>query len=332
MSGLLESDATRSTLGALGRATRSVRHLGLRYTVVLAAIVVAVTPLVIDDPYRLRVLTTAGILAVLALAMNLLTGGPGEISFAHGGFYGIGAYTLGVLTVTHHVAFWPALAAAVLVGGGVGLAVGIPALRTRTLSFAIATLGMGLFLVNIFQSWTSVTGGSVGLAGIEKAPLDGVPVPGNIYVETAMRQFYFIWVVVLVMLVLNVLLLRGDFGNVVRSIKEAEDVVESLGFRPGFFRLATFALSAAIAALAGGLYAQYIGFVGPESFTIFTAFNAIVVVAIGGLGNAWGTVVTALALTIAPEYLHAVDDYRVMVFATLLFGVLLIRAKFGWRT
>lgn len=304
----------------------------LRYTAGLGLVLVLLVPFVIDDAYRLRVATTAGLLVILALSMNLLVGGPGEISFAHGGFYGIGAYVLGVLTVEKHTNFWLALVAAVSTGCVAGFLIGVPALRTRTLSFAIATLGMGLFLVNVFQSWTSVTGGSVGLAGVSKAPLGSIPVPGDVFTQAAVRQFYFIWVIAILVLILNVRVLRGDFGNVVKSIKHAEDVVESLGFRPGFFRLATFTISAALAALAGALYAQYIGFIGPENFTIFTAFNAIVVVAIGGLGNAWGTVLAAILLTVVPEYLHAVDDYRTMVFAVLLFVVLLVRARFGWKT
>jgi branched-chain amino acid transport system permease protein len=237
-----------------------------------------------------------------------------------------------VLTVDHHVGFWWALVAAVVGGAVVGLVVGVPALRTRTLSFAIATLGIGLFLVNVFESWTSMTGGSVGLPGISRAPIDWLPVPGDVFTQTAVRQFYLMWAVVLVMLIINVLVLRGDFGNVAKAVKHAEDVVESLGFRPGTFRLVTFVISAAAAALAGAMYAQYIGFVGPDDFTTLTAFNAIVVVAIGGLGNAWGTVLTAIVLTLVPEFLQSAGDYRVIVYAVILFAVLLLRAKLGWRT
>ncbi|GAA1845312.1 branched-chain amino acid ABC transporter permease [Pseudonocardia ailaonensis] len=319
---------------ARGRRRRRipVPRLPLRFALPLAIVLVAVAPLVFADAYRLRVATAAGLLAILALAMNLLIGGPGEISFAHGGFYGVGAYVLGILTVGNTLSFWPALLVATAAGTAVGVAVGIPALRTRTLSFAIATLGMGLFLANVFGGWTSVTGGSVGLANIPRAPLDGIPVPGSIFVQSGVRQFYLVWLVVLVVLVLNVVVLRGGFGNVLKSIKRSEVLVESLGFRPGFYRLATFAFSAGLAALAGGMYAQYISFVGPDNFTIFTAFNAIVVVAIGGLGNAWGTVATAIVLTVVPEYLHALDDYRVVVFAVLLFVVLRVRAALGWRT
>lgn len=320
--------AALRTLRAIGSR---VSHVPIWLSLLVATAIVLIYPFMWGTPYVMRVATTIGITVVLALGLTILMGGSGEMSFAHAGFYGIGAYAVAILGTRTEISFWPALVIAALAGLGIGALVGIPVLRTHGLTFTIVTLGFGLIASDVFDSWTGLTKGSVGIAGVTAAPLHWVPIWGPEILKSAIQSYYLVWAAVLVVAGFVLRLFRGDYGRVLRGIRGDAGLVEALGYRPTTYRLLAFSLSAGVAGLAGGLYAQYIGFVSPESFTFVVAFSAVAVVAIGGARNPWGTVIAGVVLGALPEVLRSLDDYRLVVYAVILYFVLLIRTRLGWR-
>jgi ABC-type branched-subunit amino acid transport system permease subunit len=319
-------------------SARAARAIGTRVStapislsLLVAAAIILLFPFMWGTPYVMRVATTIGITVVLALGLTILMGGSGEMSFAHAGFYGIGAYAVAVLETRTDISFWPTLVIAGIAGCCIGLLVGIPVLRTHGLTFTIVTLGFGLIASDVFESWTGLTKGSVGIAGLSPAPLDAVPIWGPEILKSAIQSYYLVWATVIVVVAFVLRLFRGDYGRVLRGIRGDAGLAEALGYRPTTYRLLAFSLSAGIAGLAGGLYAQYIGFVSPESFTFVVAFSAVAVVAIGGARNPWGTVIAGVVLGAIPEVLRSLNDYRLVVYAVILYFVLLARTRLGWK-
>jgi branched-chain amino acid transport system permease protein len=306
--------------------TRAGRSYSTLLAVAVTAVVVVAFPVLDGGAYPLRVATTAGITAVLALGLTILVGGSGEMSLAHGSLYGVGAYATGYLMV-HTWAFVPALFVGVAIAAAVAGLAGLPLLRTHGLSFAIVTLGLAVIASDAFEGWTGVTGGPLGIVGIPNVDASFLPVLGAKAVGAAIRNYYVVWIAVIATLAFVMRLFRTDFGTVVRAVKGDAELAESLGFRAAHYRLTAFVLSAAVAAIAGGLYAEYVGYVAPDPFTFWASFSVLIIVVIGGLERPIGTMVAAVALTAAPEVLRFLQTYDQLVYAALLFVVLLVRRK-----
>jgi branched-chain amino acid transport system permease protein len=285
-------------------------------------------------------LTLLGIL--IGSAMNIVMGYVGLINFGIGAFYGIGAYATGILTTKHNLSLWLAMLIGLVIAGVVA-AISAPfILRTRGLYFAVGTLALGIIGTDIAQNWISVTGGPIGVTGIER-PTDLGLGPITVNLSTLDDMYATTAVITFLVLIGIGIMARRRFGRVLIAIREDELLARSAGFEVLGFKTLAYVASAMVAALAGTLYALMIQFVSPAPFTFLTgSFEAFVVVAVGGGGTVAGPVVGAVLLVGAPAFLgFSAFSNEVIYGVALLAVVVSLRhgivpgvidlARFAWR-
>jgi branched-chain amino acid transport system permease protein len=272
----------------------------------------AVLPFWLPNEYYLTVLIVAGLHAILTLGLNLLMGYAGQVSLGHAAFYGISAYTTGVLTARFH---WPVpagIAAGIALVLLVAAGIAVPTLRLKGHYLAMGTLGFGIIVYIVLNEATDLTGGPSGLTGIPKLSLAGIPIASD-------RDFYYVvWGVVLLLFLLAQNLVRSRLGRALRAIHTSETAAAVLGVDTQSYKIGVFILSAVYAAVAGALYAHYVTFVSPGSFGFHASVQFVTMVVLGGMGSLWGAVAGATFLTALPEALRAIEDYDILLYGGLL--------------
>lgn len=248
--------------------------------------------------YLLHLLILIGIYTMLSQTLNLTAGFGGMISLAHAGFYGMGAYTAAILSVNYQVPFLLALPAAMLLSGVLALVVSSIALRTVDDYFIICTLGIQVIVFSMMNNWMSLTNGPLGIPGIPAIHLFGFPIESKWAFLTMTVVF-----VAGVFLILNTLA-KSSFGRTLRSLSEDEIFTQSLGKNVYAAKVMAFSMSAMLAAIPGVLYAHYISYIDPTSFTVDESIFILSIVIIGGMRNLWGSVIAAAFLVLLPEALR----------------------------
>jgi branched-chain amino acid transport system permease protein len=232
--------------------------------------------------------------------LNLSAGFGGMISLAHAGFYGVGAYTAALLAVNYQVPFLLALPVAMLLCGLLALIVSTIALRTIDDYFIVCTLGIQVIVFSLMNNWMSLTRGPLGIPGIPGISLFGIAIESK-------------WTFLLLTLVFTLLmffflqkLTASSFGRTLRALSEDEIFTQSLGKNVYLSKVTAFTISAMLAAVPGALYAHYISYIDPTSFTVDESIFILSIVIIGGMRNLWGSVVAAAFLVFLPEVLRFV--------------------------
>jgi branched-chain amino acid transport system permease protein len=287
-----------------------------------------VLPAIVNNEYFLRIVILCGINIILAVSLNLVNGLTGQFSIGHAGFMAIGAYTSAVLTMRvlppmHHalvsigapvaVANGAALLIAIVAGGLLaalaGWAVGLPSLRLRGDYLAIVTLGFGEIIRVLILNIDAV-GASRGLSGVPRY-------------TTVFWVGLWVWIVIGA----SYSLLRSTHGRAMLAIREDEVAAEALGVDTTRYKVLAFVLSAFFAGVAGGLFGHYLEYLNPSSFTFIKSIEIITMVVLGGLGSVSGAVMAAIFLTVLPEALRPVKDYRMVIYATLLIVLMITRPQ-----
>ena len=260
--------------------------------------------------YLISIATFACIWAVLALSLNILTGYAGQVSLGHAAFFGIGAYASAMLTVKAGWPFWPAFLAAILITGLVGGVLGLPSLRVRHDFLVLATMGVNFVVVAVFK-YVAFFGGAMGIIGIKKPTLFGMPLRGVWFLLLAGAYLALtLW--------LSHYLSRTWAGLGFATVREDEDAAEAVGVSVPRFKIYAFAISAALAGGAGSLYAHFLGSVFPDHFVFVESIGIMSMVVFGGIGTLRGPVVGAFILKALPEYLRVVGDYRYAIYGGVL--------------
>jgi branched-chain amino acid transport system permease protein len=281
----------------------------------LFAVVIALLPWVVRNEYYVNVLVFVALNSMLAIGLTLLFGCAGQISLGHAAFYGLGAYTSGILTASYHWPIWPAMLVALLLVCAVAWLVGKPTLRLHGHYLAMATLGFGVIVNLILVQAIRLTGGSSGLIGIPRLSLAGFQL------DTNLRFYFLAWGFTLATVILARNLVDSRVGRALRAIHGSETAADTLGINTPQFKVQVFVLSAALAAVAGSLRAHFVQFLSPEPFNWPTSIALLVMVVIGGMGNVWGAILGAAAVTVVQEALRAFRDYDILVFGLLLVAV-----------
>jgi branched-chain amino acid transport system permease protein len=258
----------------------------------VAVVVVAILPLLVTDRYLLKILTFAGINALVVVGLALLFGHAGQVSLGHAAFVGIGAYVCAYCTVRLE---WPwvlAFAAAGAVAGLGGLLLALPSLRLRGHYLAMATLGFGQLMTLAFVEAEPVTGGVDGFGGIP------FPTLGPIRVEEAASLYWLVWVAVGVALLVTFNVTSTRPGRAMRALHGSELGAQASGIDVVGVKVRTFVMSALLAGLAGALYASVVGFVSPSVFTLAASVTLLAMTVIGGTGSLAGPLVAAVLLTL----------------------------------
>lgn len=258
--------------------------------------------------YEISLLSVIGINVILAVSLNMISGFCGQISLGHAAFYGTGAYAAALTMVgTGNPVL--ALVAAVIAGSIAGTVVGFASLRVRTDFLAVTTIGVN-FLFTGFVRKQGWLGGEMGISSI---PPSGLGAYGNMIMILGFA---------LATIVFSLYVGRSWMGFAFRAVGEDESAAATLGINVGAYKLAAFAIGTALAGLAGGLYTFFTQFIVPDAFDFILSVMLLAMVVIGGIGSTWGVVVAAIGLTLLPEAIRFVNDYRLLVFGGLLLLVI----------
>lgn len=272
--------------------------------------------------YWLAQLTLVLIYSIAGLGIMLLAGFTGLFSLGHAAFLGVGAYTHAVLT-NHGMPFPLALICAAGLSGAVGLVVGLPALRVKGIYLGMATLSFGFIVEEVLARWESVTGGNTGIH-IKKPDLFG-------WVLQSGEEFYLLCLVITVAATLGILnLLRAPTGRAFVAIRDSEISAQSMGIHLAYYKTLSFAISAALAGIAGALYGHYLQFISPDQFSILQSIDLLLMIVVGGVGSIHGVFLGAIFLITLPELIGLTKDYLPAVVGQapglkgLVYGLVLI--------
>jgi len=250
--------------------------------------------------YLLHILVLIGIYIILAVSLDLLAGQTGLLSIAHAAFYGVGAYCAALMALDVGSPVLLNLACAVVLGGAVGALVGAPALRIRGDYFVIATFAFQVITFSVMNNWVALTRGPMGLPGIPPPSFFGWQI------DARWEFFLLVWGCAGAVLWASRRIVNSPFGRVLRAIREDEVFAAAAGKNVANCKVLVFALAAGMAAGAGGLYAHYMTFIDPTSFTVAESIFILSIVIIGGAGSLWGPVIGAVVLVTLPELLRFV--------------------------
>ena len=281
------------------------------------ALLLALTPLVMDNPYNLGILNLIGLYVIAVLGLNLFIGFAGQISLGHAAFFGLGAYGSAILTATCGFPAWPAMLLTAGAVALVALVLGFPTLRLSGHYLAMATLGFNYVVDSIFIQWDTVTGGPSGLSGVPPLAL------GGLTFNSEFKFHYLVWTFALVALTLCLNLVRSGVGRGLAALAADEVAAASLGVDVRRQKIGVFVLSAVFASVAGSLYAHYFGYVNPDAFSIFKSLDLVIMVVVGGLGSIWGTLFGAAFITILPHFLGLLETYTDIIHGVILVVILL---------
>jgi branched-chain amino acid transport system permease protein len=291
---------------------------------VLILVNVALRPLL--NPYVAQVIVLCGINVILAVSLNLINGFTGQFSIGHAGFMAIGAYGSAMFTLNvgmrlasglagagmpAPVAEGMALTLALLIGGTLagiaGYLVGLPSLRLRGDYLAIVTLGFGE-IIRVLILNVDAIGGARGLPGI----------PGWV-------NFFWVGVGVAAVIMLSRHLAMSTHGRALFAIRDDEVAAEALGVDTTSYKVLAFVMGSFFAGVAGGLFAHFLSYLNPNSFTFIKSIEVIAMVVLGGMGSISGSVLAAIILTLMPEVLRPVKDYRMVLYSLMLIVLMITR-------
>lgn len=270
--------------------------------------------------YLLHILVFMAIYAIAGASFNLLVGYAGLFSLAHAGLFGIGAYTSALLTL--RLGWSPLLAAmaGMLLAGVVSAVVALPSLRVSGDYLVVTSFGIQILLYSLFLNWTSLTRGSMGLPGIPAASVLGMEArgPSGYLLAAALAVAVTVWALRRVVL--------GPFGRVLRALREDEVATAALGKDVYRFKVLAFVVAGMFAALAGSLYAHYVSFIDPYSFTLDESVFMLSIVIVGGTATLRGPLVGAVILVGVPELLRflGLPESIAASIRQMFFGALLI--------
>ncbi|OQP12954.1 branched-chain amino acid ABC transporter permease [Geobacillus thermoleovorans] len=279
---------------------------------VLAALALAF-PLLVTNSYYLHMMTISFIWMIAVYGLNLFAGYTGYLSLAHAGFFAIGAYALGILTVKAGVPFWLAFVLACLFTTLLGAVIGLVALRTKEHFFAIYTLCVGYIIYLIIDKWDSLTGGVRGFIGIP-APAD----IGPLSFQTPVAQYYLVLCFLVAVIFTMYRLVYSLTGRTYIAIRNSEELALTLGISTMKNKLASFVLSVFFTSLAGAMYASFIRFLGPDIAYVSVMFDFLTYLLVGGIGTLAGPVVGTLLITFLSQQLQFLQDYRMLIFGPVL--------------
>lgn len=288
-----------------------------RVTIAALVAVGILLPQVVRNEYYLQVLTLGYIWAIATCGLNIILGFTGQLSLAHAGFFGIGAYAVGLLSTGQGVSFWVGLPAAVALSAIAGYGVGSLCLRSKGHYFAIFTLAVGIIIHLGIQKWESLTHGHIGVIGIP-----GPGAIGPVTFETSAARHYLVLVFLVLSIAASLRILHSRVGRMFVAVRESEALAASVGVDVMRTKRMAFTLSAAFAGLAGALYAGYIGYLGPDVASVEVTFSILLYLMVGGLGSISGPLTGTFIVYGLSQVLQVVQDYQMIIFGAAL--VLLI--------
>ena len=318
------SSATAVSPSAVAAELRLTRNWSQRVLLgVLFAVAVGL-PLALSSGFWISVLTFAGISAVAAIGLNLLTGYAGELSIGHSFFVAVGAYAAVFFGSTHGQTLVVWLLGVAAVGAGAGALLAPVALRIRGVYFVVVTIGLVFFGIYVFNNWNSLTGGPGGIAAVMPlsiGPLDfgGLELAGHTFTRQQ-SLCVLIWLMVSLALLVVKNISRSRAGRAMQATRDNDLAAEVVGISLFRVKAGAFIVSSVLAALAGGLLAAEIQYVEPDQFNLDLSLQYLSILIVGGMASTYGPVIGALVVGALPELLNRFGGSVPLVKANTEFG------------
>ena len=270
--------------------------------------------------YVLHILIYINIYAILALSINLIVGYTGLLTLAHAAFYGIGAYSYTLLTVKLGIPFLPALLSAIAIVFILSYLFSFPLLKLKGDSFILGTLGFQIIIFTLLYNWTKLTRGPYGIPGIPKPTIFGLSL------NPMVSFFLFSSFIMALVLFLFIRIHKSPFARVLKAIREDQLSVASLGRNVASFKRQAFVIGSTLATLSGFLFAVYVTYIDPTSFTLDESIFILSIALIGGTGNIIGPIAGAIFMILLPEILRfvGIPDAVAANLRQIIYGLLLI--------
>lgn len=285
-----------------------------------------VFPLVVNNAYYRHLAILIGIYAIGAISVNLLLGYSGQLSLGHASFFGIGAYASALFYLALGVPMWIGIWVGALFAAILGYVVAKLSLKLRGAYFVILTIGVAEILQLVALNWVDLTKGPMGLTNIA-APVIHLGSAGIIDFGKRVPFYYLVLVFVFLSACIQYRVVRSSVGRAVVSIRENEDLAESVGINSYKYLVLVVTISAGIAGLSGSLYAHYISFIDPQVFAFFLSVNLVIMVVGGGQGTFLGPILGAVIFTLLPEWLMVLGNARMAVYALLVILIVIFMPR-----
>lgn len=307
-------------------ARRATARGGSRWALLGALVVAGVVSYFSDriDPYHLDVAIGCGIAIILAVSLNLVNGHTGQFSMGHAGFMAVGAYAAAGITVfggerlfetlpeagwRMHLLFFGGLLGGGLAAALAGLAVGAPSLRLRGDYLALVTLGFGEIIRVLFRNFEPM-GGALGFHDVP-----------------AFTSLFWVFGFAAVAVYVVTALVRSSWGRGFIAVHDDEIASEAMGLNATRYKVFAFTVAAFFAGIAGGLFAHFKQSIDPAGFGFARSIEIVVMVILGGMGRTAGVVVAAVLLTLLPEVLRGIEEYRMVIYSLLLIVLMIVRPQ-----
>ena len=268
------------------------------------------------------------IYAILALSLNLIVGYTGLVSVTHAAFYGIGAYTTAILATALGANFFLALLLGVLHAMIAAFLIGFVLSKFRGDFYVLGAVGFNVIVFSILLNWQKLTSGPLGIPGIPRPHFLGIDFSQN---------FNFLLLATCCLLLVYLIcrfVANSSIGRVLKAIREDEQAISVFGYKTLNYKLTVFVIGAGLAAIAGSLFASYITFIDPTTFTVNESIFVLAIIILGGLANLKGSLLGALFLILLPEALRFVGfpnevaaQMRQLVYGLLLVILMLYRPQ-----
>ncbi len=291
------------------------------WSLLLMSVVLLIIPWILPNRYFLNVAVLIGIYVLITIGLNLLIGYAGQISLGHAAFYGIGSYTVAIITTRFKGDHLLALIAALCLAGLIAWIIGKPTLKLKGHYLAMATLGFGFIVQILLEEMADLTGGPQGISGIPKLTIMGFKFISDLEI------YFLVWGLVIFTQLMVVNLIRSKIGRAFLAIHTNETAADSLGVNTASLKMTVFIISAALAGLAGGLYAFSISYINPEPFGFSFSILLVTMVIIGGMGDLWGPILGTVILAVIPELLRAFKDFDILIYGFILILIIIFMPK-----
>jgi branched-chain amino acid transport system permease protein len=276
------------------------------------AVLVFVIPAFTRNEYLLGIGIFTSIHAIIILSLSLSAGLAGLVSLGHAAFFGLGSYVTAILTTKLGLPPLVGLAAVIVVSGVIGLFIGYPTVKLKGHYIAMATLAMGAVFFALIKELDFLTGGVDGIINIPRISFFGYTI------QSDLTSYYLSWIICILCLVVGYHLVNSRSGRALRAIAGSEDGAESLGIDTHRYKLYVFILSVVLAALAGWLYAHFISYISPSSFSPHFSVIILAVAIISSTRSIAGAVIGGILLTILPEFLRAYEDFETIIYGAVM--------------
>ena len=277
-----------------------------------------------SSTYQTNIMASAMLYVILGLGLNIIVGYAGQLVLGYAAFYAVGAYTYGLLNMYFDIGFWLALPIGGVMATLFGLMLGFPVLRLKGDYLAIVTLGFGEIVRLVLENWSDLTRGPAGISDISRPGLFGMEMGVT---QATTYLYYIVFAAVVITIIVVNRLKHSRVGLALQALREDEIACEAMGIDLTRTKLSAFALCACWAGFAGVIFSAKTTFINPASFTFMDSAMILSMVVLGGMGSTLGVVLGASILILAPEYLRAFSEYRMLIFGAVMVLMMIFRPQ-----